>query len=116
MKNWRTKSLLCIAVAMVGLSLGCQAANVQGDTTMPATAAATPTPGPATAPALAAVIAPTSDPFWGEWPAGTDPTEVGKRVVQNFLDRAKKGDKSIDSKSKNIGYPEGCLAYGSMRF
>ena len=53
---------------------------------------------------------------WGEWPAGKNPKEVGQAIVQNFLDRSKKGDKSVDSKSKNIGYPEACTAYGSLRF
>jgi unsaturated rhamnogalacturonyl hydrolase len=43
-----------------------------------------------------------------QWPAGTDPQVVGKRIAENLLPRA--------IPKKPITYPEICTAYGSLRF
>jgi len=97
----RTILSVAAAAALISAASSC---GVKATDTQPATTSAS------------SATSDTGSYSWGEWPAGKDPEEVGKQIVQNFLDRSKKGDKSIDSKAKNIGYPEACTAYGSMRF
>jgi unsaturated rhamnogalacturonyl hydrolase len=48
---------------------------------------------------------------WGDWPQGTDPKDVGKRIATNLVDR-----KEYMVKTGGIQYPEICTAYGSLRF
>ncbi len=53
---------------------------------------------------------------WGEWPEGKDPNSVGKKIVQNFLDRPALTKDQSDAKIKTIAYPEACTVYGALRF
>jgi rhamnogalacturonyl hydrolase YesR len=45
---------------------------------------------------------------WGTWPTGSDPKELGRKVVNNLLTRP--------PATRPISYPEVCTAYGSFRF
>src|SRR5438067_1646721 len=50
--------------------------------------------------------------FWGDWPNGCDPREVGRRVAENLIDRKT----YMVGKNGGLQYPEVCTAYGAMRF
>ena len=47
-----------------------------------------------------------------QWPAGTSPAEVGRRVAENFA--ARKFQWQTDAKRKYVIYPEACAWYGSL--
>ena len=51
-------------------------------------------------------------PSWGEWPKGSDPKEVGKRIATNLIERKT----YMVGKNGGLSYPEVCTAYGSLRF
>ncbi len=53
-----------------------------------------------------------AESFWGDWPKGTDPKEVGKRIADNLIDRKT----YMIGKNGGLQYPEVCTAYGAMRF
>jgi len=46
------------------------------------------------------------------WPTGTSPQEVGKRVAENFVTRNFQFE--TDPKNKSIVYPEVCAEYGAL--
>src|ERR1700710_408687 len=50
--------------------------------------------------------------YFSDWPAGTSPAEVGKRVATNVL--ARKFDYETNPNRKTVIYPEVCAAYGSL--
>lgn len=50
--------------------------------------------------------------YFSNWPAGTSPQEVGKRVAENF--DARKFDFETNPKREYIIYPEVCAWYGSL--
>lgn len=49
--------------------------------------------------------------YFGNWPAGTSPQEVGKRVAENFAARQLEVEQG---KRKFVIYPEVCAWYGSL--
>lgn len=49
---------------------------------------------------------------FGNWPAGAAPTEIGKRVAENFV--ARKLDYEADPKRGFVVYPEVCTWYGAL--
>jgi rhamnogalacturonyl hydrolase YesR len=53
----------------------------------------------------------THDAYFSDWPAGTSPAEVGKRVAENFLARKFEFE---DGKRQQVIYPEVCAAYGVL--
>ncbi len=69
-----------------------------------------------TAPTAANTTAAASplDEYFGNWPAGTSPTEVGKRVADNFL--LKKFDYETNRTRQTLIYPEICAWYGALTF
>lgn len=50
--------------------------------------------------------------YFTNWPAGTSPAEIGKRVAENFVVR--KFDFETNPKRKFVIYPEVCAWYGSL--
>jgi len=64
---------------------------------------------------LAATVwsAPQPEVF-GNWPAGTSPQEIGKRVAENFLARPFGYGVTNNPKRKAIMYQEACTWYGSL--
>jgi len=50
--------------------------------------------------------------YFSDWPAGTSPAEVGKRVAINFL--ARKFDYETNPKRMTVIYPEVCAGYGAL--
>src|SRR5262249_31336506 len=71
-----------LIVALVGLLTGCTTATKSG-----------------------------SDCFTN-WPAGTSPAEVGKRMAENFA--ARKLEFESNPKRQFVVYPEACAWYGSL--
>jgi unsaturated rhamnogalacturonyl hydrolase len=53
-----------------------------------------------------------SSKHFSDWPAGTAPAEVGKRVSENIL--ARKFDFEINPRRKVVIYPEVCAWYGAL--
>lgn len=51
-------------------------------------------------------------PEFSNWPDGSSPAEVGKRVAENFV--ARKLDYETNPKRKYVIYPEVCAWYGSL--
>ena len=49
--------------------------------------------------------------YFGDWPAGTSPREVGKRLAQNF---AKRQFEYQSGKREFVIYPEACAWYGAL--
>ncbi|HVT91086.1 MAG TPA: glycoside hydrolase family 88 protein [Tepidisphaeraceae bacterium] len=49
--------------------------------------------------------------FWGAWPQGADPKEMGSRAVRNLIARP-----TMASQAYGLIYPEVCTGYGSVRF
>ena len=49
--------------------------------------------------------------YFGKWPAGASPKEVGKRVAENFVARKLEFE---TGKRKYVIYPEVCAWYGSL--
>ncbi|HEX8138050.1 MAG TPA: glycoside hydrolase family 88 protein [Pyrinomonadaceae bacterium] len=54
--------------------------------------------------------------YFGNWPAGTSPKEIGKRVAENFAARKLEYDQVVNGKPKRqyVIYPEVCAWYGSL--
>jgi unsaturated rhamnogalacturonyl hydrolase len=54
--------------------------------------------------------------YFGNWPAGTSPKEIGKRVAENFAARKFEYDQIVNGKPKRqyVIYPEICAWYGSL--
>lgn len=50
--------------------------------------------------------------YFSNWPAGSSPSEVGKRVAENYLARQFDFEKNPDR--KYVIYPEVCAWYGSL--
>ena len=50
--------------------------------------------------------------YFTNWPAGTSPAEIGKRVAENFVARG--FDFETNPKRKHVIYPEACAWYGSL--
>jgi len=50
--------------------------------------------------------------YLGDWPHGTSPQEVGKRVAENFISRPL--DYQANSRRQYVIYPEVCAWYGSL--
>jgi len=50
--------------------------------------------------------------YFGKWPAGTSPQEVGKRLAENFVIR--KFDFETIPRRRYVIYPEVCAGYGSL--
>jgi len=61
--------------------------------------------------ALNGVPATAQSNYFGKWPAGTSPKEVGKRVAENFLARKLEFE---TGKRQYVIYPEVCAWYGSL--
>src|SRR2546430_17016502 len=49
--------------------------------------------------------------YFRNWPAGTSPTEIGKRVAENFVARKLEVEQG---KRQYVIYPEVCAWYGSL--
>ena len=49
--------------------------------------------------------------YFRNWPAGTSPQEIGRRVAENFVARKLEVE---DGKRKYVIYPEVCAWYGSL--
>src|SRR5262245_39231336 len=49
--------------------------------------------------------------YFSNWPAGTSPQEVGRRVAENLVARRLEVE---DGKRKSVIYPEACAWYGSL--
>jgi len=60
---------------------------------------------------LATVLPAGAQSYFTNWPAGTSPQEVGKRVAENFVARKLEAD---EGKRKSVIYPEVCAWYGSL--
>jgi rhamnogalacturonyl hydrolase YesR len=60
---------------------------------------------------LATAISITAQSYFKNWPAGTSPQEVGKRVAENFVARKLEVE---EGKRKSVIYPEACGWYGSL--
>ncbi len=61
---------------------------------------------------LSAGRAPAQMDYFADWPAGTSPQEVGRRVVDNFL--ARKFEFDTNPQHQYVIYPEACCWYGSL--
>ena len=57
----------------------------------------------------AAVLGATQPNYFTDWPAGTSPKEIGKRVAERFV-------QSPHQDPKRIIYPEVCTWYGALTF
>src|SRR5205823_4950031 len=60
---------------------------------------------------LATALSAGAQSYFINWPAGTSPQEVGKRVAENFVTRKLEVE---DGKRKFVIYPEACAWYGSL--
>jgi unsaturated rhamnogalacturonyl hydrolase len=52
-----------------------------------------------------------ADDIWGSWPAADEPATVGKKLVQNLLDRQK-----LDGVPHGLSYLETCAGFAAVRF
>lgn len=52
-----------------------------------------------------------SQSYFRNWPAGTSPREIGRRVAENFVARKLEVE---EGKRKSVIYPEACAWYGSL--
>ena len=50
--------------------------------------------------------------YFGKWPAGKSPQEVGKRIAENFVTR--KFDFETNPRRRYVIYPEICAGYGAL--
>src|SRR6185503_19647474 len=57
---------------------------------------------------------PTRTEYFSNWPAGTSPAEVGKRVAENYLPRKFRYETNPAKASLGIIYPEVIGWYGSL--
>ncbi len=60
---------------------------------------------------MAAARVPAQANYFKNWPAGTSPQEVGKRVAENYAARKFEFEQG---KRKYVIYPEVCAGYGSL--
>ncbi|HVW20261.1 MAG TPA: glycoside hydrolase family 88 protein [Opitutaceae bacterium] len=65
--------------------------------------------------ALAPAAALAADSNFGSWPAGTSPTEIGRRVAERFVN-SPHGNFGTKAAPKYIIYPENCAWYGALEF
>jgi rhamnogalacturonyl hydrolase YesR len=68
---------------------------------------------PATPTATAARV---TRQYFSDWPAGTSPQEVGKRVAENFVARDFFYESGKYPSRRTVVYPEVCAWYGSLTF
>jgi unsaturated rhamnogalacturonyl hydrolase len=61
---------------------------------------------------LSAETARSQSKYFSKWPAGTAPSEVGKRVAENYL--ARKFDFEKNPQRGYVIYPEVCAWYGAL--
>jgi rhamnogalacturonyl hydrolase YesR len=66
--------------------------------------------------ALAAAPLRAEEQSFSDWPVGTSPQEVGKKVAENFVPRPFRAQ--TDPKKAHLGiiYPEACAWYGALTF
>ncbi len=62
--------------------------------------------------AFAAVPTLAQSKYFSNWPAGSSPSEVGKRVAENYL--ARQFDFQKNPRRQYVIYPEVCAWYGSL--
>lgn len=60
---------------------------------------------------LSAAVPLKSQSYFRNWPAGTSPREIGRRVAENFVARKLEVE---EGKRKFVIYPEACAWYGSL--
>ncbi len=60
---------------------------------------------------LAVAVTHAADPF-GDWPAGSDPATVGRRVAAEFV--ARPLEYTTNPKRVSVIYPEACTWYGAL--
>ena len=60
----------------------------------------------------AAQAGPAND--FADWPAGTAPADVGRRLAENFLPRAFRCDTVPEKAHLGVIYPEACAWYGAL--
>lgn len=56
-----------------------------------------------------------SDPTWKDWPKGSSPAEIGKRVAERFV-ATPHTNFGRPTPPKSITYPETCTWYGALTF
>lgn len=61
---------------------------------------------------LLAALSASAQNYFGDWPAGASPREVGKRVAENFATR--RFEFETNPQRKYVIYPEVCAWYGSL--
>jgi rhamnogalacturonyl hydrolase YesR len=61
---------------------------------------------------ILATAAAAQTAYFGKWPAGASPQEVGRRVAENWA--ARKFDYETNPRRKYVIYPEVCAWYGSL--
>jgi rhamnogalacturonyl hydrolase YesR len=65
--------------------------------------------------AFGRALAAKSDSHWKEWPKGSSPTEIGKRVAERFV-ATPHTNFGRPGLPKSITYPETCTWYGALTF
>ena len=55
----------------------------------------------------------SANDYFKDWPEGSSPAEIGKRVAENFV--ARKLDFETNPKRKYVIYPEVCAWYGALK-
>lgn len=60
---------------------------------------------------LSSAVSPSGQSYFRNWPAGTAPQYVGRRVAENFVARKLEVE---EGKRKFVIYPEACAWYGSL--
>src|SRR5262249_36744139 len=81
----------------------------------PAASAAQPAALSAQAAASAAPDKDALKEYFGSWPEGTDPKEIGKRVAENFGARKFRFE-ATPARGNYLIYPEACAWYGALTF
>ena len=61
-----------------------------------------------------ASTSPERNEYFSDWPAGTSPAEIGKRVAENFVPRKFRWETVPEKASLGIIYPEAITWYGSL--
>jgi unsaturated rhamnogalacturonyl hydrolase len=61
-----------------------------------------------------ATAQPKPSEFFSDWPAGTSPADVGKRVAENFVPRKFRYETNPEKASLGVIYPEVIAWYGSL--
>src|SRR5579872_5551936 len=63
--------------------------------------------------ATGSAITETADHYLSDWPDGNTPSEIGRRVAENFLDR--RFDYETNPKRQYVIYPEVISEYGALK-